>query len=131
MALNSLAAAEIALRVIRAPNSSAPSLVSVTTNPAGMLRMWSRILRTNGVVQSRGTITPCTLRPRPNDAADETAVIFRRRRRDATQRAASTQLSTAPYGYGVYGTPKHVIDSKLVPDIYGVRVGRGRLGGEA
>ena len=46
------------------------------------------------VVQSRGTIAPRTLRPRPNDAADETAVIFRRRRRDSA----------------------HAIDGKLVPE---------------
>ena len=36
------------------------------------------------VVQLKGTITPCTLRPRPDAAADETAVIFRRWRRDST-----------------------------------------------
>ena len=36
------------------------------------------------VVQSGGMITPCALRPRPDAAADETAVIFRRRRRDST-----------------------------------------------
>ena len=33
------------------------------------------------VVQLGGKVTPRTLRPQPNDAADETAVIFRRRRR--------------------------------------------------
>ena len=35
-------------------------------------------------VQSGGMTTPCTLRPRPDAAADETAVIFCRRRLDST-----------------------------------------------
>ena len=89
MALNSLAAAEIALRVIRAPNSSAPSLVSVTTNPAGMLRMWSRILKEAFLA----------------DLHDWESAV----------KPAYAEHKIA-LGYGVYGTPKHVIDGKLVPD---------------